>query len=181
MRQQKSLNLFPKYLLPLKFPLFGQLHTFPVSFLGQYSFTPASLLTLGNHSRQQHSFRKPQRAKTYSVSGPGSACAGLCRRPDVSAQSLGRHRVTPASPSSSPAPSSFCACSRLRPPVRHRMASDTQGAPDVSGRSPVRGCAEWSSGLRKGAELNGWAGLARPAERRRRPSGGEHALLTRWR
>lgn len=116
MRQQESLNLFPRYLLPLKFRLFGQLHTFPVFFLCQYSFTPASLLTLGNHSRQQHSFRKPQRAKTYFLSGPGSACAVLCRRPDVSAQGLSRRRVTPASPGSSPAPSGFCACSRLRPP-----------------------------------------------------------------
>ncbi|KAJ8783711.1 hypothetical protein J1605_008754 [Eschrichtius robustus] len=61
------------------------------------------------------------------------------------------------------------------------MASDTQAGFDVSGRSRARRCAEWSSRLRRGAELSGWAGLARPAERRRRSSGGEHALLTHWR
>ncbi|XP_026986828.1 nuclear distribution protein nudE-like 1 isoform X1 [Sagmatias obliquidens] len=58
------------------------------------------------------------------------------------------------------------------------MASDTQAASDVSGRRRARRCAEWSSRLRRGEELSGWAGLARPAERRLRSSGGEYALLT---
>ncbi|VTJ66865.1 Hypothetical predicted protein [Marmota monax] len=61
------------------------------------------------------------------------------------------------------------------------MALDTQADPDVSGRSRARRCVEWSSGLPRGAELSGWAGLARPAVQRRRSSGGEHALLTYWR
>ena len=58
------------------------------------------------------------------------------------------------------------------------MASDTQAAPDVSGRSWARRYVEWSSRLRRREELKGWAGLAWPAEQRRRSSGGEHALLT---
>lgn len=145
-------------------------------------FILASHFSLGNYSPAQHSFRRQHRAKKPTSSGVrGGACAGRCRRSHVSAQSLGRLHVTLASHRSAPHASLLLRMLLTPPPVRHRMASDTQGAPDVSGRSPVQGYAEWSSGLRKGAELSGWAGLARPAEQRRRPSGGEHALLTHWR
>ena len=42
------------------------------------------------------------------------------------------------------------------------MASDTQAAPDVSGRSWARRYVEWSSRLLRRVELKGWAGLAWP-------------------
>ena len=58
-----------------------------------------------------------------------------------------------------------------------KPAGTTQAAPDVSGRSWARRYVEWSSRLLRRVELKGWAGLAWPAERRRRSSGGEHALL----
>ena len=145
-------------------------------------FILASHFSLGNYSPAQHSFRRQHRAKKpTSFGGPG-------RRLRRTLSQISRQRAKPRSaprdsglPPLRPARQPASAHALDSAPVRHRMASDTPGAPDVSGRSPVRGYAEWSSGLRKGAELSGWAGLARPAEQRRRPSGGEHALLTHWR
>lgn len=119
------------------------------------------------------------------TAGSGGACAEAAasltsarRARPVSSPSP---RVTPSPPQPRPGRAPARAHAPGPAPVRHRMASDTQAAPDVSGRSRAPRCAEWSFGLRRGAEPSGWAGLARPAERRRRSSGGEHALLTHWR
>lgn len=104
------------------------------------------------------------------------------RQPDVSAPARpAPFRVTPSPPRPRPGRPRAGAPAPGPAPVRHRMASARRAAPDVSGRSRAPRYAEWSSGRRRGAELSGWAGLARPAERRRRWSGGEHALLTHWR
>ncbi|KAG8507150.1 Nuclear distribution protein nudE-like 1, partial [Galemys pyrenaicus] len=97
----------------------------------------------------------PQGQSPY-VTRCGGACAKDCRLPDVSTPGSARPPVMPRSPQ--PRLDLRELVRMLRTPPT--MASDTQAAPDVSGRSRVPRCGEWSSGLQRGAELSGWADLA---------------------